>query len=286
MKKLLVLAIAAMSVMSLSAQQFSDYFSTEKSKDKIVYGVRFGLNIMGMRNNVSNDVVVSAFGNLPYRLDIHRKPGITFGANVDIPILKSLWINTGLYYVATGVRLKFKQDFTKTYDGFLPEYTANVTMHNVRIPVQASYRYNINNDYQVQVNLGPYFAYGIGGKVSVKNDVDKSSLGSFDLTGNPKFNYITPADDSDDSPRLDPSIAESDEVKILGVENINSNNSNYVNPFDMGIAFGAGVTFRQKYYAGFNYDAGLVNVNGKRTRALIHNKLRNHSFTLVVGYNF
>lgn len=280
MKKLMVLAIAAVSVMSLHAQQFSDFFSTEKSSDKIVYGVRFGLNVMGMRNNVTNDVVVSAFGNLPYKLDIHRRSGITLGANVDIPILKNLWINTGLYYVATGVKLNFKQDFTKSYDGFLPEYSANVTMHNIRIPVQASWRYNINSDYQVQVNLGPYFAYGIGGKVSVKNDVDKSSLGKFDLTGNPKFQI------AQDAPMAGEDITSRDEVKILGLENINPNNSNYVNPFDMGIAVGTGVTFKQKYFAGINYDAGLVNVNGKRTRALIHNKIKNHSFTFVVGYNF
>ena len=242
MKKLMVLAIAAVSVMSLHAQQFSDFFSTEKSSDKIVYGVRFGLNVMGMRNNVTNDVVVSAFGNLPYKLDIHRRSGITLGANVDIPILKNLWINTGLYYVATGVKLNFKQDFTKSYDGFLPEYSANVTMHNIRIPVQASWRYNINSDYQVQVNLGPYFAYGIGGKVSVKNDVDKSSLGKFDLTGNPKFQI------AQDAPMAGEDITSRDEVKILGLENINPNNSNYVNPFDMGIAVGAGVTFKQKYW--------------------------------------
>ena len=280
MKKFLFLAIAAMSVMSLSAQKFSDYFSTEKSNNKIVYGVRFGLNVMGMRNNVTNDIVVSGFGNLPYKLDIHRRAGITLGVNVDIPILKSLWINTGLYYVATGARLNFKQDFTKLYEGFLPEYTANVTMHNLRIPVQASYRYNINNDYQVQVNLGPYFAYGIGGKVSVKNDVDRSSLGSFDLTGNPNFNI------AQDDPSISEDIANRDEVKILGPGSINPNNSNYINPFDVGIAFGAGVTFKQKYFAGFNYDAGMVNVNGKRTRALIQKKKKNHSFTLVVGYNF
>ena len=269
MKKLMVLAIAAVSVMSLHAQQFSDFFSTEKSSDKIVYGVRFGLNVMGMRNNVTNDVVVSAFGNLPYKLDIHRRSGITLGANVDIPILKNLWINTGLYYVATGVKLNFKQDFTKSYDGFLPEYSANVTMHNIRIPVQASWRYNINSDYQVQVNLGPYFAYGIGGKVSVKNDVDKSSLGKFDLTGNPKV--------------IEP---ESDESIILGETNINPNKSNYINPFDMGISIGAGVTLLKKYYAGINYDAGLINVNGKRAVALNHYKIKNHVFSINVGYNF
>ena len=116
--------------------------------------------------------------------------------------------------------------------------------------------------------------------MSVKNDVDKSSLGKFDLTGNPKFQI------AQDAPMAGEDITSRDEVKILGLENINPNNSNYVNPFDMGIAIGAGVTFKQKYFAGINYDAGLVNVNGKRTRALIHNKIKNHSFTFVVGYNF
>ena len=144
MKKFLFLAIAAMSVMSLSAQKFSDYFSTEKSNNKIVYGVRFGLNVMGMRNNVTNDIVVSGFGNLPYKLDIHRRAGITLGVNVDIPILKSLWINTGLYYVATGARLNFKQDFTKLYEGLillktiLPLAKISLTVMRLRFLAQAA----------------------------------------------------------------------------------------------------------------------------------------------------
>ena len=54
----------------------------------------------------------------------------------------------------------------------------------------------------------------------------------------------------------------------------------------MGIAFGAGVTINKKYFAGFNYDGGLVNVNGKRTRALNHNSIKNHTFSINVGYNF
>jgi hypothetical protein len=279
MKKFILIALAAVCTLSVSAQKFSDFFSTERSHEKIVYGIRAGLNVMGMKNNVTNDVVVSAFGNRPYELGIHRKAGLTFGVSVEIPILKNLWVNTGLYYVATGTKLNFKRDFSKIYEGNLPEYSANVTMHNVRIPAQASYRYDINNDYQIQVNLGPYFAYGLSGKTSVKNEVDGSSLGSFNLTGNKKFSV-------DPGIELVEDILSRDEVRILGLENINSYKSNYVNPFDMGIAFGAGVTYKKKYFAGFNYDAGLVNVNGKRTRALIHNSIKNHSFTLNVGYNF
>ena len=287
MKKFMFLAVAAITALSLSAQSFEDFFSSEKSSEKITFGFRVGLNINGMRNNIHNNDVSKIFSDLPYILDVHKKAGLNFGVSVDIPIVKSLWINTGVYYNSTGAKFSFKQDNSKVVEGtYLDDYSANITMHNVRVPVQASYRYNINNHYQLQVNLGPYFAYGFGGKAYIHNDVKKEKIGTFDLTGNPKFNYITPADDSEASSRLDPSLLERDEVKILGVENINDNNNNYINPFDMGIAFGVGVTFNKKYFAGFNYDGGLVNVNGKRTRALNHNSIKNHTFSINVGYNF
>jgi len=269
MKKLLILAAVAVSALTISAQSFEDFFSTQKSNEKITIGFRAGLNVNGMRNNIGNNDVAKIFSDLPYKIDVHNKAAINFGVNVDIPILKNLWINTGAYYSTTGAKLSFKQDFGKDYEGFLPEYTANVTMHNIRIPVQASYRYNINNDYQLQVNLGPYFAYGFGGKANVKDDVDGDKVGHLDLTGN--------------SSTLDTA---SDEYYMLGENGVNTNNSNYIKPFDMGIAIGAGVTFKQKFFAGINYDAGLVNVNGKRARALIHNSIKNHVFSLNFGYNF
>ena len=287
MKKFMFLAIAAITALSISAQEFENFFSTEKSNEKVTIGFRVGLNINGMRNNIHDNDISKIFADQPYTLDVHKKAGLNFGVSVEIPVLKSLWINTGVYYTATGAKFTFRQDNSKVVEGiYLDDYTANVTMHNVRIPVQASYRYNINKNYQLQVNLGPYFAYGIGGKAYIHNDVEKEKLGALDLTGNPKFNYITPLDDYDGTTTLDPAQADRNEVKILGVANINDNNSNYVNPFDMGIAFGVGVTFNKKYFAGFNYDGGLVNVNGKRLRALNHNSMKNHTFSINIGYNF
>lgn len=287
MKKFMFLAVAAITALSMSAQSFEDFFSKEKSSEKITVGFRVGLNINGMRNNIHNNDVSKIFSDQPYIVDVHNKAGLNFGVSVDIPILKNLWVNTGAYYSSSGAKFTFRQDNSKVVEGtYLDDYSANVTMHNVRIPVQASYRYNINNNFQLQVNLGPYFAYGFGGKAYIHNDVEKIKLGELDLTGNPKFNYITPMDDIDGSSRLDPSLVDRDEVKILGVANINDNNSNYVKPFDMGIAFGVGVTLNKKYFAGFNYDGGLVNVNGKRTRALNHNSIKNHTFSINLGYNF
>ncbi len=273
----MIFAVAAVTALSIQAQSFEDFFSTEKSAEKVTFGVRVGLNINGMRNNVDNNVIKAAFGNLPYKLSVHNKAGINLGVNVDIPILRNLWITTGAYYTSRGANLKFTQDFSQSHPDILDEYSAKITTHNVRIPVQASYRFNFSKHYQLQVNLGPYFAYGFGGKATVKNDMNKESLGKIDMMGNSKSIKV---DLSDDAPLLD------DETRILGPTNINYNYSDYIKPFDMGIAFGAGVTFDKKYFAGFNYDGGLVNVNGKRAVALNHYSLKHHTFSINFGYNF
>lgn len=287
MNKIILLAIAAITAFSMWAQSPQDSSSSEVPNDAVTFGFRVGLSINGMGNNIGNNEASEIFGGRPCLLDVHNKMGLNFGVSVEIPLFKSLWLNTGLYYKSTGAKFIFKQDKNKIEDGItLDDYTANVTMHSVRVPVQASYRYNINNNFQLQVNLGPYFAYGFGGKAYIHNDEQKVRIGAIDLTGNPKFNYITPMDDNDGTSMLDPSQAESDEVEILGEANINDNNSNYVKPFDMGIALGAGLTLSKKYFLGINYDVGLVNVNGRRALALDHNSIKNRTFSINLGYNF
>lgn len=114
MKKLMLLAVAAVTAITVSAQSFEDFFSTQKSPEKVTVGVRMGLNINGMRNNIDNHVVSAAFGYLPYKLNVHNKAGINLGVNVDIPILRNLWINTGVYYSSTGAKMKFTQNFLRT----------------------------------------------------------------------------------------------------------------------------------------------------------------------------
>ena len=287
MNKIILMAIAAITAISMWAQSPQGSSSSEVTNDAVTFGFRVGLSINGMGNNIGNNEASEIFGGRPCLLDVHNKMGLNFGVSVEIPLIKSLWLNTGLYYKSTGAKFTFKQDKNKIEDGItLDDHTANLTMHSVRVPVQASYRYNINSNFQLQVNLGPYFAYGFGGKAYIHNDEQKVRIGAIDLTGNPQFNYITPMDDNDGTSMLDPSQAESDEVEILGEANINDNNSNYVKPFDMGIALGAGLTLSKKYFLGVNYDVGLVNVNGRRALAFDHNSIKNRSFSINVGYNF
>lgn len=87
----------------------------------------------------------------------------------------------------------------------------------------ASYRYRFNDNVRLEIDLGPYFAYGIHG-------------GAFSS----KSNYR----DYDDDYDYGISIGNYDAL---------------CKRFDAGIIFGAGVTF-EKYYAGLHYEAGIVNI--------------------------
>ena len=66
MKKLMFVAAAAITAFSMTAQSFNDFFSTEKSTEKVTIGIRAGLNVNGMKNNIHNNDVSKIFGDLPY----------------------------------------------------------------------------------------------------------------------------------------------------------------------------------------------------------------------------
>jgi len=76
--------------------------------------------------------------------------GFNVGVNVDIPLLQSLYVQTGLYATQKG----FKAE----------EGDGKATPLYLEIPILASYRYNFSDATQWQFNIGPYLAYGISGK--------------------------------------------------------------------------------------------------------------------------
>ena len=61
----------------------------------------------------------------------------------------------------------------------------------LEVPVLASYRVNLSDQVQLQMNIGPYFAFGLSGKQKVENSFangDNYEIDSFDSDeGNKKF---------------------------------------------------------------------------------------------------
>ena len=97
---------------------------------------------------------------------------------------------------------------------------------------------------QLQINAGPYFAYGVGGKIKEEYDGDSD-----------EYDYFGSYDDD----------------------------SYGVKRFDMGVQFGAGLTFGNRYYLGVSYQLGLTNI---ADGADDDYSLKNKNLMVSIGYNF
>lgn len=145
MKKILLVLVCAICTLTASAQYASDasssFFSVQKSDQPVTFGIRGGVNFA--KQTVSSD---------GYSFSPKNNVGFNFGVSVDIPMLESLYLQSGLYYTVKGYKLE--------EDG----YTEKATPSYLELPILASYRYNFSDFTQLQINFGPYFAYGIAGK--------------------------------------------------------------------------------------------------------------------------
>lgn len=295
MKKTIVILAALLTMLSAGAQNqekkgswIDPYFSSERSTESVRWGVRAGLNVSGLKNNVANNVVATAFDDSRYVMERSLKAGFQIGLSVEIPILRNLFINTGLLYSPKGVNLKFVQDYSKSSEEgkYIKEYSGRMRLHYIEVPVLASYRYNFLRNYELQVNLGPYFAVAASGNVKAIDDYNNDT--KISLMGNTTYSeeQMAVIDQEVKAAHAKGEPYGVKEFDTFGADNINGSKANYATRFDMGIQLGAGVTFKKKYFAGMSYEWGLVNINGKRLRPISNNSAKNHNFNLSVGYNF
>ncbi len=203
MKKLFLVAVCALGVLTASAQRASStstsFFSTEKADQGVRFGIRAGLNFATMT------------GDFDESLD--SRVGYHVGVIADIPLMQSLYVQTGLYFQSKGAK------YEESYNGESLKETLNPMY--LQIPVLASYRYNFSEATQLQVNFGPYFAFGVGGEYKVEYD-DGSSL-------------------------------EEADTDVFG-------DNGLLKRFDCGLQVGAGITLGRHYYLGFNYEFGLTDM--------------------------
>ena len=116
MKKLFVTAIISMAcVFGASAQRASSsstsFFSTEKADQGVTWGIRGGLNLSNMK--ISD-------GSSSESAD--SKPGFNIGVSVDIPLLQSLYLQSGLYYTTKGYKYSEEYDREKDEVKVTPQY--------------------------------------------------------------------------------------------------------------------------------------------------------------------
>lgn len=246
MKKLFVTAVAAVCAFGMSAQRASDssefsFWDGGQSEQKIIVGPRVGLNVSSL--SVSN-----------LEMDNDKsKIGFNVGVAVEFPIVRSFYINSGLFYTTKGIKFEYSDLDWSEKDTYNAGY--------LELPLYASYRLNFAEASQLQINFGPYFAYGVNGKIKeVGTKIDYEENDEGDVS---KYEY---------------------EYDLFGVADEDSDEEKGgIKRFDCGLGVGLGYTWN-RIYLGFNYQFGLVNIADKKEWG--NGKIKNSNFSISLGYNF
>lgn len=172
MKKIIVMALAAVCTLSASAQSYRESRYYNNRTDRLDYGsrrylgggTRLGDTYYGLRIGPSFSTVNSDDSRLDGG---DSQVGLNVGAVVGLPLSDRLplYFETGLYYTEKGGK-KDLGSKKMTYD-----------LNYLEVPLTVKYIYNVDPHFSIQPLFGGYLACGVGGKI--KNFEDRAAQNSF-----------------------------------------------------------------------------------------------------------
>ncbi|HEX2844949.1 MAG TPA: porin family protein [Chitinophagaceae bacterium] len=146
-KQLVALAAGSLLCLAVSAQS------------KTTFGVRAGVNFQ----NITGDDIQ---GN---SMDNKLKVGFLAGVNAEIPVGIDFYLQPGVVYAMKGAKDKGSD--------------AKVNLSYIEVPVNFLYKPEVGTG-RVLLGIGPYIAFGVGGKIKPDNgnDVDITFKNSISQT--------------------------------------------------------------------------------------------------------
>lgn len=133
---------------------------------QIKFAPEFGLN-MAMQTKKTTPFIAQQYSTQTSLLS----PGLTAGLNVDIKILRNLYINTGAAYVFNNVKRTSLHDYTQymappealraAYGDLTEAHYQRV--HYLKVPLYIMYKSGFEGTGRFTAGVGPYAAYAMGG---------------------------------------------------------------------------------------------------------------------------
>lgn len=155
MKRLILAAVAV--IMALGASAQVTFWDSSRPAQRLELGVRAGIDI----SSIGADDI---FG-------IKSKIGFFGGVSADFRIVNSFAINSGLFFAQKGYKTRL--DFAAESGH---EIDFHATANFIEIPVYASYRIAPDEDNSFQIFAGPYFDFGVYGKMKAKGQLAGSEI--------------------------------------------------------------------------------------------------------------
>jgi len=207
------------------------------AQEKFSFGVSAGVTM--------SDIFQSSTDNNPMQDALGLTFGYTFGVTVDYNLTDNFFIQSGLSFITKGTEGEYI--YMISSDSFSSSDKIKAQSMYLQLPIYAGYKFQVAENVKLLFNVGPYFAYGIGGKVKSEHVAKMGGI----------------------------------VIDAYGIkEDVFSNDG--FKRFDCGLGFGAGVEFG-KIGVSAAYYLGLININAHDTD---NSTAKNGSFALTVSYKF
>lgn len=89
------------------------------------------------------------------------------GVGIEAPLSANFSLMPSLEFAMKGA----KWSMSEYYSGYNVDGEETLSPLYIQIPVLGAYRLNLNDDWNMTLKAGPYFAYGISGKVKSEGSV-------------------------------------------------------------------------------------------------------------------
>lgn len=261
-----------------------------------------------------------SLGDSRENVNYYSQSGFTAGLAVDIRLYKNFYLMTGLNYTQVKYSNKFIEPISNdiisisTGDAYVGNRTNNFeekyTINMLELPILASYRFVLNHNHSIHLNLGPYVTYGLSAKMKLSGSSDCSgNIYYRGLGGDIDYNTITGSFTQNYHISGDFDLYS----KTLGYEKTNENaqgigstskqetffDDSPYNKLNFGLKMGVVYEIRG-FQIGLNYNLQLSNMANKdfweSSRVPVFNKVgtnnmsgykhRVHSLEIKVGYIF
>lgn len=221
--------------------------SLKAQNKKFSFGVRAGVNI----SNGTEET--------PYLVGNKKgKTGFHVGVNADYLLTKSLYLESGLSLTTKGAVHEDAELWIGSTNPATTYWKRTTNLVYLQLPLKVGYKFGISPSVKVLLNAGGYFAYGIGGKETVKqNTVPSSVRGEEKFTGD---SFGT-------------------ETRRRAVYDLKKE--------DYGLTFGTGAEYKQ-FSLHVDFELGLANIGKPNSQNAPGNKseFRNRNLSVGVGYAF
>lgn len=151
--KLSILTLLSLMGLTASAQEYP-----------VKFGVKVGANLINMAGDIT---------------DTDTKFAIQGGVTFDYVINPAFSLISGVELSTKGAKYHGTTFNDHFGDSYYTDVFVNLNLMYLQVPVYAAYKMNVGSDTKFVFQAGPYVAYGLGGKATFKDGVDKQEVNSF-----------------------------------------------------------------------------------------------------------